>query len=290
MSKPRIGFVGLGLMGSAMAERLQSCGYPLSVVAHRNRAPVDAALARGAIEETSIGSLAANSEILMICVDSSAAVEAIMEGDDGIIANLSPGTTVVDFGTSLPDSTRRLASLVEARAATMLDAPLGRTPAHAREGLLNIMVGGPETEFAKLKPVFLDLGENIFHIGPIGTGHTLKLINNFYAQSIACAMAEAFSVADRTGLDRRTLYDVMSAGPLRSDMMNFIKAYALDGVPDMLAFSIKNAAKDVGYYSSMTDAIDRPSDLAVGPLTVLKAAIASGKGDHMVPELVDFIR
>lgn len=288
MTKPTIGFVGLGLMGSAMVERLQGLGYPLTVVAHRNRAPIDAAVARGAVEADSAGALAARSEIVMLCVDTSAAVESIMEGAGGVIENLQAGALVIDFGTSLPGSTRRLHDLVKARGASMMDAPLGRTPAHARDGLLNIMAAGGVEDFARAEPVFRDLGENVFHVGPIGAGHTLKLINNFFAQTTACSMAEAFAMADKSGIDRTTLFSVMASGPLHSGMMDFVKAYAIDGIPDNLAFSIANAAKDVGYYVGMAEDLGAPSNLAAGTRKVLEQAKERGMGSRMVPEMVDY--
>ena len=96
------------------------------------------------------------------------------------------------------------------------------------------------------------LGENVFHVGPIGAGHTLKLINNFYAMTTACAMSEAFAMADLAGLKRETLYQVMSAGPLKSGMMDWIKAAAVDSDPNQLAFSVVNGLKDVGYRLSVS--------------------------------------
>ncbi len=185
-----------------MVERLQALGYPVTVIAHRNRAPIEAAVARGAKEASTPGTLASTSDIIMLCVDTSAAVESVMRGPDGVIENLTDGSLVIDFGTSLPGSTRALADEVKARNSAMVDAPLGRTPAHAVDGLLNIMAAGAREDFDKAKPVLDDLGENVFHVGPIGAGHTLKLINNFYAQTKACALAEAFAMADLADLDR----------------------------------------------------------------------------------------
>lgn len=108
MAKPAIGFIGLGLMGSAMVERLQSVGYPVEVLANRSRANVDAAISRGATEAGTARELAAASDIVMLCVDTSASVEARMLGEDGVIAGLKSGATVIDFGTSLPGSTKML--------------------------------------------------------------------------------------------------------------------------------------------------------------------------------------
>lgn len=287
-TKPTIGFIGLGLMGSAMVQRLQSLDYSLTVVAHRNRVPIEEAVTRGAIEAATPGDVAKASEIIMLCVDTSAAVEAVMRGADGVVENLQPGSLVIDFGTSIPGSTRQLAEECKAKGASMMDAPLGRTPVQAVDGLLNIMSAGDESDFQRAKPVLEDLGENVFHVGPIGAGHTLKLINNFFAMTTATAMSEAFAMADLAGLKRETLYEVMAAGPLKSGMMDFIKAGAIDGDPGQLAFSIANGLKDVGYYSKMADDFNVPSFISPAVKGTLGIAKASGWGEKMVPEMVDY--
>ena len=288
-SKPQIGFIGLGLMGSAMVQRLQSLDYPVTVVAHRNRKPIEEAVARGAKEVTTAGEVAKCSEIIMLCVDTSAAVEAVMKGEGGVLEQLQPDSVVIDFGTSIPGMTRQLAQECQAKGAAMMDAPLGRTPAQAVDGLLNIMAAGDTADFERMKPVLEDLGENVFHVGPIGAGHTLKLINNFFGMTMACAMSEAFAMADLAGLKRQTLYDVMSAGPLKSGMMEFIKIGAVDNNPGQMAFSIANANKDVGYYSKMADDFGVPSFVSPAIKSTLGLAKASGYGEKMVPEMVDFI-
>lgn len=289
MSKPKIGFIGLGLMGSAMVERLQAVGYPVTVIAHRNRAPIDAALSRGAVEAKTPGELAGSSDIVMLCVDTSDAVEANMYGPDGVAENIAAGATVIDFGTSLPASTRAIGAALAEKGAAMLDAPLGRTPAHALDGKLNIMAAGDAGDFERVAPVLADLGENVFHVGPLGAGHTLKLINNFFAMTTACAMSEAFAMADLAGLPRAKLYDVMAAGPLHSGMMDFVKANAVDGKPDMLAFSIANARKDVGYYVAMAEALGAPSMMSGAAKQALEQARDQGWGKRMVPEMVDYL-
>ena len=265
--KPKIGFIGLGLMGSAMVQRLQSVGYELTVMAHRNRTPIEEAVARGAVEAANAAGVARSSDIIMICVDTTAAVESVMRGDEGVLAGLNEGALVIDFGTSIPGSTRTLYQECKAKGASMMDAPLGRTPAQAVDGLLNIMGAGDEADFARAKPVLDDLGENVFHVGPVGAGHTLKLINNFFAMTTASAMAEAFGIADRSGIPRQALYDVMASGPLHSGMMDFVKAYAIDGEIE-LAFSVDNGSKDVGYFREMAEALKSDAQIA----TVLRLA------------------
>lgn len=287
MTKPKIGFAGLGLMGTAMAERLLDLGYPLTVLGNRDRKGIEACVKRGAKEAKTGKELAEASDIVMLCMGTSAQVEARVYGGDGILAGAQPDTVIIDFGTSLPGSTRKIAADAANQDVHYMDAPLGRTPSHGREGKLNIMAAGDQGIYARMKPVLDDLGENVFHVGPLGAGHTLKLINNFFAMTTAMAMSEAFAMADLAGLPREELYKVMSAGPLKSGMMDFIKAHAIDG-QIQLAFSLANASKDVGYYSKMAEEFDVPSLMSVATKQTLALAKARGWGDRMVPEAVGF--
>ena len=288
MSKPTIGFIGLGLMGGAMVGRLQDQGYALTVIANRTRTYVDQAVARGATEVTTAKAVAEASDIVMLCMDTSVNVEGRMRGGDGVIAGLKPGAIVIDFGTSLPGSTRTLGDEVAAAGGHYLDAPLGRTPAHAVDGLLNIMCAGDEGAFATAKPVLEDLGENVFHLGALGSGHTIKLLNNFFGMTVANAMAEVFAMADVMGVERQSVYDVIAAGPLKSGMMDFVKAYGVDGDPNQLAFAIKNAAKDVGYYAQMASDAGVDSVMSKCALGALTDARDNGRGDDMVSQMVDY--
>ncbi len=288
MTKPDIGFIGIGLMGAAMVGRLQSLGYSLTVMGNVSRPRIDAVVAKGAVEAVNARELAKVSDIVMLCMDTSASVESRMNGTDGVIAGLKPGVIVIDFGTSLPESTKVLGKKVAAAGATYLDAPLSRTPSHAVDGLLNIMCSGDQSAFDQARPVLDDLGENVFHLGALGTGHKIKLINNFYAMTTANAMAEAFAMADLAGVSRQGLYDVMSAGPLQSGMMDFIKAYGIDGNPEALAFSVRNAAKDVGYYRKMAQDLGANTIMSACANEALTTAVEQGMGDNLVPQMVDF--
>ncbi len=287
MTHPKIGFIGLGLMGSSMVARLQDQGYDVTVLGHKNRDGIEAALARGGSEAANGKALAEASDIIMLCVGTSAQVESRMGGDNGVIAGLAEGKVVIDFGTSLPASTRALGDAVAATGATMLDAPLGRTPSHGRKGLLNIMAAGDKPTYDSVKPVLDDLGENVFHLGTLGTGHTIKLINNFFAMTTANAMSEAFAFCDVAGVPRQALYDVLSAGPNHSGMMDFVKAYAIDGDPMQLAFSARNGLKDVSYYTDMVEDTGRVSTMAKSAKAALAQAVEDGHGDDMVPQMVD---
>ena len=290
MSKQTIGFIGLGLMGRAMCDHMQDQGYGLNVMANRSREAVDVAVSKGATERSTPKEIAEHSDIIMLCVDTSQSVEGRMYGDDGVIAGLSAGKVVIDFGTSLPASTLKIGEDVEKTGAFYLDSPIGRTPSHARDGLLNLMCSGPRQGYDTAEEILKVLGENVFYLGDLGSGHTIKLINNFFGMTVANAMAEAFAMADKMGVERQQLYDVMSAGPLHSGMMDFVKGYAIGGDPSQLAFAIKNAAKDVGYYSQMSKDAGVESIMSKSTLKALEAARDSGMGDDMVSQMTDFYK
>lgn len=284
----KIGFIGLGLMGRAMVECLQKADYDLVVLGNRDRTGIDAALARGATEAANAREIAEAADVVMICVGTSDHVEANVYGDTGILAGAKPGQVVIDFGTSLPASTLKIGADMEAKGATYLDAPIGRTPAHAVDGLLNLMCSGDKAAFDRVKPVLDVMGENVFHLGKLGSGHTIKLINNYFGMTTACAMSEAFATADAAGIDRQQLFEVMAAGPLRSGMMEFVRNYAVDGDQN-LAFSIANASKDVGYYRQMTQDMNLNSKMSACAGDALKAATDGGDGDKMVSQMVDWM-
>ena len=286
----RIGFVGLGLMGSAMVGRLQDCNYQLTVLGNKDRTGLDQALTRGALEAASGVDLAKQSDVIMLCMGTSDQVEERILGEQGIISGLSSGKIIIDFGTSLPSSTKEISSKIADTGAVILDAPLGRTPHHAKDGLLNIMASGDKDAFAAVRTILENLGENVFYLGDLGTGHTIKLMNNFFGMTIANAMAEVFAVADAAGVSRETVYKVISAGPLHSSMMDFISAFGLEGDKSKLEFAIKNAFKDVSYYRLMTQNLGINSIMSESASKALSQANDGGYANAMVCEMIDFFK
>lgn len=287
MSKPVIGFIGLGLMGGNMVENLQKRGFEV-VVMDLNKDAVGAVLARGnASEASSPKELAEKSDIVQLCVTTSEVVEALVYDDDGILAGIKPGSVLIDFGTSIPASTQKIGADLAAKGAGMLDAPLGRTPAHAKDGLLNIMAAGDKETFDKYESILKEQGENVFYLGKLGSGHVTKLINNFMGMTTVTAMSQAFAAAKLAGVDRAQLYDIMSAGPSNSPFMKFCKHYAVDGVSD-LGFSMNNANKDLRYFVQMMQDLGTRSLVAEGTSTSLQAAVDQGMGSGNVPEIFDY--
>ncbi len=277
-------------MGSAMVGRLQDYNYQLTVLGNKDRTGLDQALARGALEAASGVDLAKQSDVIMLCMGTSDQVEERILGEQGIISGLSSGKIIIDFGTSLPASTKEISSKIADTGAVILDAPLGRTPHHAKDGLLNIMASGDKDAFDAVRTILENLGENVFYLGDLGTGHTIKLMNNFFGMTIANAMAEVFAVADAAGVSRETVYKVISAGPLHSSMMDFISAFGLEGDKSKLEFAIKNAFKDVSYYRLMTQNLGINSIMSESASKALSQANDGGYANAMVCEMIDFFK
>ena len=287
MTKPVIGFIGLGLMGGNMVENLQKRGYHVNVMDLSAEAVARVTDRGNATAFTSAKELAAASDIVQFCLTTSAVVEKIVYGEDGVLAGIKEGAVLVDFGTSIPASTKKIGAALAEKGAGMIDAPLGRTPAHAKDGLLNIMAAGDMETFNKVKPVLEEQGENVFHLGALGSGHVTKLVNNFMGMTTVATMSQAFAVAQRAGVDGQQLFDIMSAGPSNSPFMQFCKFYAVDG-EEKLGFSVANANKDLGYFLALCEELGTESLIAQGTATSLQAAVDAGLGNNDVPVIFDY--
>jgi 3-hydroxyisobutyrate dehydrogenase-like beta-hydroxyacid dehydrogenase len=288
MDKPRIGFVGVGLMGHGIAKNLVAKGYPLALRVHRNRAAAEDLFAAGATEAASYADLARDADIVILCVTGAPQVEEVVLGQSGIAGAARQGLIVVDTSTSEPATTARMREVLGDEDARFVDAPLARTPVEAELGRLNIMVGADDATFAELKPVFAAFCENIIHAGPPGHGIVLKLINNFIAQAICTATAEACAAASKSGLSLAKLHQVISAGAVNSGLFQMILGRILEsGDLAGLKFTLSNAAKDLRYYTHLTESLMLPSLIGEAVHQSLVTANALGFGDRYVPSLVE---
>jgi 3-hydroxyisobutyrate dehydrogenase-like beta-hydroxyacid dehydrogenase len=288
MDKPRIGFIGVGLMGHGIAKNLVTKGYPLTVRAHRNRAPVDDLVAKGAKEAKTSADVTRASDIVFLCVTGAPQVEENVFGADGIASAARSGLVVVDTSTSEPAVTNKTREALAPQGVKFIDAPLARTPVEAEQGRLNIMVGADEATFAEIKPVLAAFCENIFHAGPAGHGIVLKLINNFIAQAICTATAEACAAAAKSGLSLRKLHEVISAGAVNSGLFQMLVGKMLEsGDLTGLKFTLANAAKDLRYYTHFTESMMIPSTIGEAVHQSLVTANALGFGEKYVASLIE---
>jgi 3-hydroxyisobutyrate dehydrogenase-like beta-hydroxyacid dehydrogenase len=289
MSKPRIGFVGIGLMGHGIAKNFVTKGFPLSVRVNRNRKPLEDLLAAGATEVKTNAEVAQNADIVFLCVTGAPQVEEIINGRDGIAAVARKGLIIVDTSTSEPATTSKMRDELAAKGVRFVDAPLARTPVEAELGKLNIMVGADDATFAELKPVLGAFCENIIHAGPPGHGLILKLINNFIAQAIATATAEALAAAAKSGLSIRKLHEVISAGAVNSGIFQMLVGKMLDNNGDLtgLKFTLVNAMKDLRYYTHFAESLPVSAIVGEAVHQSLVNANLMGFGDKYVASLIE---
>ncbi len=280
----RIGFIGVGLMGHGMARNLLQKGFAVTVVGHRNRKPVDDLVAQGAREAKSAAEVARQSDIVWICVSTSPQVEAIVAD---ILTAAPRGLVVIDSSTSEPDSTLKLAEACQARGVTLVDAPLNRTPKEAEEGRLNVMVGADEATFAVIKPALQAIAENIFHVGPVGAGHKIKLLNNFLAMGQAAAIAEALVAGRKLGVDLDQFYKMITAGGVNSGIFQMMVPKSLTGDFTGFQFGIANALKDLRYYTHMTENGGLPSLMGEAVHQSFVQASALGFKDGLIASLIE---
>jgi 3-hydroxyisobutyrate dehydrogenase-like beta-hydroxyacid dehydrogenase len=288
MTTPRIGFIGIGMMGHGMAKNLLQKGFPLTFKAHRNRENLADLLAAGAAEAGTPAAAAQASDIVFICVTGSPQVEEIVYGADGLLGAARTGLLVVDASTAEPSSTTRIRADFAAKGVKFIDAPLARTPKEAEEGRLNTMVGADPEDFRTIEPVLKAFCENIFHVGPPGHGHVLKLVNNMMAMSFASCIAEAFAVAAKSGLDLQRLYDVVSVGGVNCGIFQMMTSKTLtEGTVDGFKFGIANAQKDLRYYTHLAETLPVSSFMGEAAHQSLIQAVNLGFGDKLIASLFE---
>lgn len=283
--KLTLGFIGAGLMGHGIAKNLLRAGYPLVIMGHKNRAPIDDLVHQGAVEAHSPGEVAAKVDMLFLCVTSSVVVEKLMSSDNGIIKAGRPGLIVVDASTGDPSATIALGKRLSSLGMHLVDAPLARTPREAEEGRLNIMLSGDPDIVAQVHQVATSFCENIFEIGELGSALKLKLINNLLSLSHAVLAAEAVNAARATGVDVAKLYDVVSHGGANSAAFGMVVSNLLKGDDTGMQFTLRNARKDLGCYRRMVEGTEMANLLSNATYETYNLATAMGQGDKLLSQL-----
>ncbi len=286
--KERIGFVGLGLMGQGMATNIVQKGWPLTIRGHRNRKPVDDLVALGATEAPDYAALAAASDIVFLCLTGSPEVTEVV---NAMLPGLKPGSVVVDCSTSDPVVTAQLAARLAAQGVQMADAPLSRTPKEAWAGTLDCMVGADPDTFARIQPVIAAWAGKIVHIGGVGDGHRMKLLNNFISLGYAAIYAEALALARKVGISPQTFDSVIRGGRMDCGFYQTFMGYTIDGNREAHRFTLSNAYKDLRYLGSMADAASVTNPVGSAVKNSFATAIGTGGTgpEDYVPHLVDFI-
>lgn len=280
----RIGLIGAGMMGHGMAVNLLKAGHQVTVMAHRNRAPIDDLVARGAAEAQDLGAVAKDADVILLCLSTSKVVE---ETIGRLRPHLRGGQIIVDAGTSEPETTRRLARELGRIGIGYADAPMTGGPEQAERAELGVLCGADDKTFAAIEPLLKCFATTIRHFGPPGSGHTAKLISNYLVTGMIALVTEAFGAAHMAGLDWGDLYEVMLNGSGNSGVLRKMVGPALAGDFDGYRFSIANAAKDIGYYTELAERLGCGSDLAEAVASRFVKAVETGHGGRNVSHLLD---
>jgi 3-hydroxyisobutyrate dehydrogenase-like beta-hydroxyacid dehydrogenase len=288
MTLERVGFVGVGLMGHGMAKNIVEKGHPLTIVAHRNREPVEDLKRRGAREAADLHELAAQSDIVVLCVTGSPQVEAALTGPGGL-ASAGKALIVCDCSTSDPSSTVKLAAQLAPQGITLVDTPLSRTPKDAEAGTLDVMAGGDDATFERVRPVLEKFAGRIVRTGPVGSGHTMKLLNNFVSLGYAALYSEALTLGAKAGLTPQVFDSVIRDGRMDCPFYRTFFTWVLERDPNAHRFSIANALKDLTYLSGYANASGTANPLGAAVRNSFALAAGAGRADDFVPMLSDVV-
>jgi 3-hydroxyisobutyrate dehydrogenase-like beta-hydroxyacid dehydrogenase len=279
----KLGFVGVGFMGHGMAGNLMKKGHEVTIIAHRNRVPVDDLVSRGAIEARSLEELARGKDGVFICVATSEQIRSVI---DGLLPGLSRGALVVETGTSDPNETLKLAGKLAAKGVGLVDAPMGGGAQQSARGELATMAGGSEADYAKAQPWLSAYSKTVVRMGEVGAGHRAKLLNNLLALGQAALVIEAYRVAREEGLDWAKLYEVNMGGAARSGSLERIVPPALAGDFKGYIFAIENAIKDLTYFQSLATKDGKAQPLGEALIRYFRDAIRSHGGQTLLSELL----
>jgi 3-hydroxyisobutyrate dehydrogenase-like beta-hydroxyacid dehydrogenase len=280
----KIGFVGLGRMGSGMAGHLMAAGHALWLLAHRNRSFIDPLLARGAYEAKDLASLAKESEVIILCLTTAKVVEDTVAG---LKPHLRPGQIVIDTGTTEPQTTRRLARELKAQGVAYADAPMAGGPEQVAKRDVGALIGADDATYQAIAPLVSCYASRLKHFGPPGSGHVAKLISNYLVIGMIGLVAEGFTAARKAQVDWKDLYEVMLNGSGNSGVLRKMMDAALAGDFDGYKFSLANAAKDIGYYSALAQELGQLTPLTEAVEHIFAKAVATGHGGRNVSHLLD---
>ncbi|MGE0745841.1 MAG: NAD(P)-dependent oxidoreductase [Rhodospirillales bacterium] len=278
--KPRVGLVGAGIMGKGLGRNVLRRGFELAVY-DTDAASVARLVDLGATAANGIPGVAAASDIVLTCLPSLAAIEDVYGGPDGLIASAAAGAILVDTSTSDPRLTQALGGRAAARDVAIVDAPMLRMEPQAWDGTLVLLVGGEDTAVERCRPVFEAVSEQWVHCGPLGAGHTFKLLNNMVGLSAHAAYCESFTLAKKLGLDLDRLYKVLSSGMSQSRIMDVMAPRILAGDHGPM-FATEVALKDISLFTRLAEAEKSPALVGDAARQVYQLATAMGFGGENI--------
>jgi 3-hydroxyisobutyrate dehydrogenase len=273
-----VGFIGVGNMGNPMASNVLKAGFPL-VVYDKNSQAAENLIQAGAQRAASAREVAERSEITLTSLPASPDVEAVYLDPDGLVDSAGPGAILIDLSSVLPSTPRKIEPHAKGRGVHFLEAPVSGGVTGARAATLAIMVGGDPEVLTRAQPVLRAIGPNIFHVGPVGAGNTVKAINNMMACVNALAMMEGVALGVKAGLDPMTIYEVVKASSGGSK--------ALERIPSSLiprkfepGFKVQLMNKDLETFNTIAKDLHVPVSFANVAQQYQQAAIAAGLADQ----------
>lgn len=288
-SPGKLGLIGCGLMGHGIAKNLLGAGHTLTILDHPGNRPTDDLSALGAGLSASLSEVCLAKDAVFMILPGSPEVEAVVLGQGGLMEHLEPGTMVIDATSAEPQSTLKIAAAIQAHGCAYVDAPMTRTPKEAEEGRLNVLMGGAAEDVARARQFIDAYAENMYHGGGISAGHRLKLLHNFVSIGQAVVVAEAVAAANKGGVDLSVLTEVLATGGAGGVALERMRPYIENKDTSAFQFAVKNAAKDLDYYTRMAEALDARSEAAMAVRHVLSAALKYADHDPVMPELIDIL-
>ena len=284
----KVGFAGLGRMGSAMAPRLLEAGFEL-VVWNRTRSRADVLAARGARLAETPRALASEVEVVISMLTEDAGVAALFGGPDGFLSTAVAGKLFIEMSTLRPATVRQLAESVAAAGGRLVDAPVIGTVVPAREGKLVALVGGGSEDVERAREVLRPLTRRIVHMGPLGSGALMKLVANLGLAVYLEALAEGLALGVRGGLEVAAMLEVIGDGPIAAPLLT-LKAALLKGGEGAVAFDLASLRKDLFSALAEAGAAGVPMPASAGALGAVSAACAAGWAARDIAELPRFFR
>ena len=288
-SSANLGLIGCGLMGHGIAKNLLLAGHRVTILDHPGNQPCGDLAAQGAGFSKNLSDVTHAKDAVFIVLPGSPEVEAVVLGEGGLLQHLETGTLVIDATTAEPEQTLKIAAAVRAQGCAYVDAPMTRTPKEAETGQLNVLLGGADGDVAKARSYIDAYAENIYHGGAVSAGHRLKLLHNFVSIGQAVVISEAVAAADKGGVDLGVLTEVLATGGAGGVALERLRPYIEQGDSSSFRFAIRNAAKDLDYYTRMAAALDAHAEAAQAVRRVLISALEQSSADAVMPQLIDIL-
>jgi 3-hydroxyisobutyrate dehydrogenase len=273
-----IGYVGLGALGGAIAGHLLEKGHRVTGY-NRTRSKAEPLIERGMAWADSPRAVCEAADIIITQVTDSAAVVAIASGPDGLLAGLGPGKVLMDMGTNSPAVSRELAEKVRATGARMLDAPVSGSTVTLRQGRMSVMVGGEPEVFERVKPVLLDIGPKVTHVGGNGVAMSMKIAVNLSLMVQMLAFCEGVLLAEKSGIARETAVDVLIHSVIGSPCLQYRGPAILHAPAKEAFFNVKMMQKDMLLALEMGRMLDVPLPTTAATQEYLVAARAMGMAE-----------